>query len=920
MIVGRLGATEIVLPDTIYEIYALGDADSFSVVTINALNRGITPCNFNVGIKDSNDVITWLEYGVEVLQNNVVIRTGVNLSSGDIIVASSTKNLCNIVITGSQSSNNLTAIAFPQLTSQDIIEPTSAAPTALFGSALSINSTYQAISSTGLPESTVEVKNSDGTLAYSVSDSNFASWVSPVSYGEAIAVTDFYLFVGAPTYSETQFQSGAVFVYDAFGSNLIYTIIPDIVQAGARFGSSLAVDEVNGLLFIGSPGEATNTGNIYKYNLATLAPVTPGTSTLQGSSAGQYFGSEMALNGTTLLVTAANTATPNVSVVDTTTMTIADTLSQGVEPGYGSSIALNDQYIVIGSPNIPANSLSEAGSVYVYDRVSSNALAHTIVARPNETSIGLNFGTSVGINSSLLWVGAPGYLNNTGKVYSFLSNTFEPVADVSNPQPAIDSFFGSKLTAADYVTLISSPQAPVTVSQTVVEAAGTVYTFRADPELYTVQTIEGTVVVDETAINQGASVTVTVTLNLPYPDSIPYSGGYDVSWAITGYTDVVDGVLSGIESLTPVPGLETFDVVIDTKAFAELNYLGSGVQDIVFTCLGQSAIISVTPGEPQLYAFEAATFSSPITNGSSAVRYGPTITQAKAALTITGDTTWKDNTSFFSVGTVAHGSDNTGNGLGMQLWTVPRDGNYIIETWGASGGQSPGVGLGYGAYVKGTFTLVEGQQLSILVGQQGQAGGHSQNASQSVGSGGGGSFVYARTATGIVAGLLAAAGGGGGGANNSWTVTGGRSALGGTSGNSGQGGQAGGVNGGAGATSSHGSSGSGFLAQAPTSSGSVAGEMATAWSKGMKGGGNARSWSGTDWVGGFGGGGGGGGLASGGGGGYSGGGSGTWSASQAGGGGGSYLATASTSTTATNGGAGLAIVTGNGKVTITRVV
>ena len=103
-----------------------------------------------------------------------------------------------------------------------------------------------------------------------------------------------------------------------------------------------------------------------------------------------------------------------------------------------------------------------------------------------------------------------------------------------------------------------------------------------------------------------------------------------------------------------------------------------------------------------------------------------------------------------------------GNGLfqkvtlnsGIQQWTVPVNGNYQIETFGASGGDAPGFAGGAGARMKGTFALNKGDILQILVGQAGLG-------SQSSG-GGGGTFV-ALGANVAASSPLCIAGGGGGG-------------------------------------------------------------------------------------------------------------------------------------------------------------
>jgi cysteine-rich repeat protein len=100
---------------------------------------------------------------------------------------------------------------------------------------------------------------------------------------------------------------------------------------------------------------------------------------------------------------------------------------------------------------------------------------------------------------------------------------------------------------------------------------------------------------------------------------------------------------------------------------------------------------------------------------------------------------------------------------GVQRWTVPITGNYIIEAWGAKGGGSMG---GKGARVKGTFQLQKGQIVSIVVGQMGQV--TSQGAAYG-GGGGGGTFVYLDA---MAATPLLVAAGGGGQAENSCSVAG----------------------------------------------------------------------------------------------------------------------------------------------------
>ncbi|XP_044182159.1 WAG22 antigen-like [Acropora millepora] len=107
---------------------------------------------------------------------------------------------------------------------------------------------------------------------------------------------------------------------------------------------------------------------------------------------------------------------------------------------------------------------------------------------------------------------------------------------------------------------------------------------------------------------------------------------------------------------------------------------------------------------------------------------------------------------------------------GIQIWTIPVTGSYVIEAAGASGGNSSYLFVysahwklgGLGAKITGTFQLNQGTKLKILVGQE---GGTSPSRMFRAGGGGGRSFVTLLDNTP----LIVAGGGGGGGARENFT-------------------------------------------------------------------------------------------------------------------------------------------------------
>ena len=131
---------------------------------------------------------------------------------------------------------------------------------------------------------------------------------------------------------------------------------------------------------------------------------------------------------------------------------------------------------------------------------------------------------------------------------------------------------------------------------------------------------------------------------------------------------------------------------------------------------------------------------------------------------------------------------------GIQIWTVPVTGSYVIEASGASGANGtedvsvspfPWKRGGLGAKITGTFRVIQGTQLKILVGQE---GGTASTFISRPGGGGGGSFVTLLDDTP----LIVAGGGGGGGGSDNYTdgdpgqATGNGTRCGGTQGDGGK--------------------------------------------------------------------------------------------------------------------------------------
>ena len=98
---------------------------------------------------------------------------------------------------------------------------------------------------------------------------------------------------------------------------------------------------------------------------------------------------------------------------------------ENINDNFGSAVAMNDDYILIGSYNANGVSLSDVGKVYVWKQSYSTFSEYQILA-PNLQAVSMNFGSSVAIEDNFLMVGAPNRFFNSkekaGSVYYYKYN------------------------------------------------------------------------------------------------------------------------------------------------------------------------------------------------------------------------------------------------------------------------------------------------------------------------------------------------------------------------------------------------------------------------------------------------------------------------------------------------------------------
>ena len=228
---------------------------------------------------------------------------------------------------------------------------------------------------------------------------------------------------------------------------------------------------------------------------------------------------------------------------------------------------------------------------------------------------------------------------------------------------------------------------------------------------------------------------------------------------------IQSGSLPPETSLNPTTGVITGGPTGDIGGDVTYSFVAAAEDTASNIVTRPFNIIVKNIGSP-LYSFSNATF----TNGG-VVGYEPAIYNDIATnITGTFNAVMVDEPVNFSFSS------------GFIRWRIPDDGTYRITVIGAAGAGDNQYSGGIGAYNRGQFSLLGGEYLHMLIGQQGTS-----DTSVNNGSGGGGATFVTLEDSGnpndraFVTPLIVAGGGGGAGRDGTYTHGNGGSASGNTS-------------------------------------------------------------------------------------------------------------------------------------------
>lgn len=230
------------------------------------------------------------------------------------------------------------------------------------------------------------------------------------NFGHSLAINGNLALIGEPANSRHGFAVGQAHLFDLLTGNLIRTFSDPSSTTQDQFGES--VDIEGSYVLIGAPGDDTralNAGQGYLFDVFT--GVLLNTFDDPNASSDGNFGSTAVINGSRVLIAAPYSANKfgQTYLFEASTGSLTQTFDNPsttgiVNDGFGASLAMAGNHILVGAPNNDTNGLS-AGSAYLFD-ADSGGLLQTFdggLVRP-----GIRVGSSVAINNMNVFIGASG--------------------------------------------------------------------------------------------------------------------------------------------------------------------------------------------------------------------------------------------------------------------------------------------------------------------------------------------------------------------------------------------------------------------------------------------------------------------------------------------------------------------------------
>ena len=340
------------------------------------------------------------------------------------------------------------------------LAPAQYTASASFGSTVDVDGRYAVF---GAERTDISSSVSDVGVAYVFTyDDNSQTWSSATElqantrnaddlFGFSVAISGDTIAVGAPGVD----SKGCVFTFERSGSSWVRQtakIQPSDIVARNNFGNAVAMH--GNTMIVGTMHHNYPAGAAYIFTRASASSPWAQEQKIDGAS-NDEFGARVSVSGDTVAIVAESGSGSNqVGSVFVYTRTSGrwsqqqNILSPSGASGFGASMALSGDLLVVGAPNTNLTSdptLIPEGVAYIFQRDSSgvwNQLARLEAhdGTSVDTSHGAQFGCSADVDGNTVIIGAYGYStpshHSAGRAYIYRDPSVSNVERLPSPSPS----------------------------------------------------------------------------------------------------------------------------------------------------------------------------------------------------------------------------------------------------------------------------------------------------------------------------------------------------------------------------------------------------------------------------------------------------------------------------------------------------
>ena len=277
-------------------------------------------------------------------------------------------------------------------------------------------------------------------------------------FGQAVAIEGDIALVGASANSEVAANAGAAYLFRVSTGEQIAKLYPDSADANQYFGDTVAIQDGVAIIGAGRTFSSADGGAVYFYDAdeGTLLSSLTGPASTHGG-----FGSSIAIEGSTMYVGApySDGWAGSIHMIDLQTRLFAgqihsdDTIAAG-SALFGTSLAIDDGVLVIGSRLFSGCNGAFASTAYFYD----TSTGIQTQAQGGDCYGDTGFADAVFVGGSIAAISETLYSNAPGVVHLYHAQAPEIVHSFEAPVSDTETWFGDAMIVHNGMMIIGAPK------------------------------------------------------------------------------------------------------------------------------------------------------------------------------------------------------------------------------------------------------------------------------------------------------------------------------------------------------------------------------------------------------------------------------------------------------------------------------